>query len=666
MKIKYCLVILFIALSVNVFSQDDCPKTESKQAKKIYEKAMDKISKGEFQEGTTLLQEAVAEDPDYIEAWWILAEINMKYTNRTRKTAIAQEAYEEVTKICPAFKNYYAYFYLGQIYFAAENWAKAHENFKAFLDADAENVKEVHYNEATKYCDLSKFYNEIYSNKVQFDPKILADVSTASDEYLPIITPDNQYVYFTRRSAERQLSGYSREENRVERFSVSKFENGKYGVGKPLEYPFNEQSNEGGASLTINNKELFYTRCKTAANRYFNCDICYVEFKNGSWGEIQTLGSEINNPDSWESMPTISSDGNTLYFVSDRKGGLGGYDIYISKRNEDGSWSAAQNAGPEINTKGNEKSPFIHTDSKTLYFSSSSRRDETTGTTMDGWMGLGGYDIFFTKYGEEGHWTKPKNIGYPINSANDDLGFFVSTDGKFGYFASNKFNEQGVWNIYYFELYQEARPEKVLFVKGVMKDESTNEVIRDAKIEIKSVDTKKVTKIEIDNETGEYVMAVNFKSDYVMTVKSSDYVYISKYVSKKDVSFETPTSIDFKLKKIEIGKNYNLDDIYYETNSDILTSESVTIIDNFYEFLFENRNIEIEIQGHTDNVGSDQYNLDLSQRRAKAVFDELVAKGIDASRMTYRGYGESQPIADNNTEAGRQLNRRTVFQITNK
>ncbi len=660
------LIISLLVFWLSIFSQDDCQQTESKQAKKSFEKAMDKISKGEFVEGSNLLREAVTEDPDYVEAWWILAEINMKYSNRMRKTAIAQEAYTEVIRICPSYRYFYSYFYLGQIYFAAEKWKEAYDNYTAFLNSGSESIKEAHETEASTYSEIAKFYAEIYSNKVMFDPKVLADVSSANDEYLPIITPDNNYVYFTRRSSERQLSGYAREENRVERFSVAKFENGKYSIGKPLGYPFNEQSNEGGATLTIDNKELFYTRCKTNSTRYLNCDICYTQFSNGSWSEIQTLGNEINTPDSWESMPTISSDGKTLYFVSDRKDGLGGYDIYYSNRNEDGSWSVAKNAGSKINTPGNEKSPFLHTDSKTLYFSSSSRRDEKTGENFKGWMGIGGYDIFFTRLNDDGNWTVPKNIGYPINSIDDDLGFFVSTDGKYGYFASNKFNDQKDWNIYSFELYQEARPEKVLFVKGVMKDETTNEVIRDAKIEIKSVDSKKVTKINVDNETGEYVMAVSFKNDYVMTVKSRDYVYISKYVSKKDVAFETPSSIDFKLKKIEIGKNYNLDDIYYETNSDILTIESKSIIDNFFEFLYENPNIHIEIQGHTDNVGSDEYNLELSERRAKAVFDELVKMGIQQSRMTYKGYGETSPIADNNSELGRQMNRRTVFQITDK
>ena len=355
-----------------------------------------------------------------------------------------------------------------------------------------------------------------------------------------------------------------------------------------------------------------------------------------------------------------------MYFVSDRPGGFGGLDIYVTRRDANGKWQKAVNMGPAINTPGNEKSPFIHTDSQTLYFSSSSFRDPKSGNTQPGHRGLGGYDIFYTRLDGKDTWIEPKNIGYPINTEKNDLGFFVSTDGRYGFFSSNRRNKNKNWDIYTFELYKEARPQKVLFIKGTLTDEETKEVIREGQMLIKNMKTKEVTEIPVDAKTGEYAFALTFKADYVVTVKKRDYVYVSKYISKSNKLYNQPAKINFNLQPIRVGKPYKLEDIYFATDSARLTSESIIIVESFSEFLIENPNIHIEIQGHTDDVGSAEYNKELSDRRAETVYDFLISKGISAARMTYKGYGESKPVADNNTEAGRQKNRRTVFVITKK
>lgn len=672
-QILFAIFIYVFLTGFSLNAQDqptDCEPLEvSKTAEKLYKKAMDELSNGRYAETSDKLREAVEEEPDYIEAWWLLADLNSRFTNRNRQRSVATEAYENVIRICPAYNDYYAYFYLAGNYMAATNYKKAYEMYEAFLNSESDKIEEKHFEEAKKQSTWAKFYADIYGNEVAFSPTKLQKISTDKwDEYIPILTLDNDFMYFTRRMESQQISGYSREDNRVERFVEAKrISDNVYDVGQILPSPFNLQPNEGGATLTIDNKTLFYTRCKTIPGGYFNCDIVEMQKQDGQWIDIGPLGEEINLPDSWESMPSVSADGNTLYFVSNRiKNSFGGHDIFMARKGTDGKWMKAVNMGPSINTPGNEKSPFIHTDSQTLYFSSSSERDEATGQTLPGHMGLGGFDIFYTRLDEKNSWIQPKNIGYPINTEGNDLSFFVSTDGRYGFFASNRLNDNKNWDIYSFELYQEARPQKVLFLKGTLKDEETNEVVQDGKIEIKNMKTKEVKEIPVDAKTGEYAFALTFKTDYVLTVKKRDYVYVSKYISHNNPQLAQPTKIDFNLQRIELGKPFKLEDIFYNTDSDALTQESIDVLETFFEFLMENLNVKVEIQGHTDNVGPDNYNKELSERRAKSVYDFLIAKGISSARLVYKGYGESQPVADNSIEDGRQKNRRTVFVITSK
>ena len=280
-------------------------------------------------------------------------------------------------------------------------------------------------------------------------------------------------------------------------------------------------------------------------------------------------------------------------------------------------------------------------------------------------MGVGGYDVFYTKLGENGTWQKPKNIGYPINSPEDEVGFFVGTDGAQGFFASNKYNGIGGWDLYSFDLYDGARPEKVLFIRGNVKSEYSTEPLR-ARIELKNMETKKISEIPMDSLTGNYVAVAPFNSDYIMTVKKTDHVYESKYISKFDSLFQLPTQLDVEMKPIELNKSYRINDIYFPFNSFEMQPESKAVLDQLIDFLNENPSISIQIQGHTDNIGNDASNLKLSEQRAESVYQYLVEKGIEKIRLTYKGFGKSVPVASNDNEEGRAKNRRTVFVITRK
>ena len=646
------LITLFPISTLHSQTTSTCPEIKNERADKVYDKAIRAFRQRNYSETIRQLNNVIDIEPDYVDAYFVLGLIYIK--ERRMNLKAAKENFIKVIELCPDY-DIYAYYHLSRIAYGSEDYEKAYEYISYFLE-DVDKIRtDEDYDEAVRIQDFAKFYEKMLKNPVPFNPKPVPGISTEYDEYLPIISPDNEMALFTRKiKIPPRRDDITPRMSFKERFMYSYRQDGEFNRGQIMPFPFNRHDNEGGATLTIDNRFLFYTLCKyTKDMRYYNCDICYSEFKNGVWTEIQSMSNNVNLSNTWDSQPSITSDGKTLYFVSDRGGGYGGYDIYRTHKNNKDEWSIPENLGIVINTRGNEKSPFIHTDSQTLYFSS------------DGLMGLGGYDIFYSKLKENGSWSEPENIGYPINSYDDDLGFFVSTDGHYGYFASNKFAGFGGWDLYSFDLYEGARPEKVLFVKGKINDEN-NSGYKNTHIELKNIESKGITEIPVDSVTGKYVAAVLFRDDYIMTVKRKGYVQESKYISRLDIRFTTPENLLIELKPIEVGKSYRLNDIYFDFNSYELNPESKIVIDEFFLFLNENPTLKVSIQGHTDNIGNDNDNLILSENRAKAVYEYLVSLGVDIKRVDYKGFGESKPIDTNTTEAGRALNRRTEFVIVEK
>jgi len=642
-----------ICIAGSISAQDSCKVVLDKKTEKLYDDGISMFKKGNYSQAGLILKNVLKEEPGCVDAYYVMGLINFKKANSNFREA--EKYFMETVKRCPGYDPY-VYYYLGEINYVNEKFDTVVLYMSEFLK-DVDKIKfDADYNRATDLLRYSRFYVEMIRHPVPFHLKVVEGISTPENEYLPILSPDNQIALFTR---EKKFPG---DKNSVvqtprskEKFMYSMLDSdGNFDIGEEMPEPFNINDNEGGATLTADNNVLYYTVCKfDKVRRYLNCDIYFSEFINDEWTQIQSVSKKINLSGSWESQPSISADGRTLYFVSDRVGGYGGYDIYRSIKNDNGEWGTPINMGPSINSQSNEKSPFIHPDGKTLYFSS------------DGWLGLGGYDIFYSRLKEDGTWSKPRNIGYPINSPDDEVGFFVSTDGSRGFFASNKFSEKGGWDLYSFELYNEARPEKVLFIKGTVKSESDIEPVK-ARIELTNIDTKKTSQIPMDTMTGKYVAVTPFNSDYIMTVKKEGYVYESKYIARIDSIFRNPAEVNVEIKPIELNKSYRINDIYFGFNSYDLTVESKVVLDQLIGFLNENPSICIQIQGHTDNIGNDNVNLRLSGDRARSVYNYLIEKEIQAKRLTYQGFGESMPVAPNNTEEGRAKNRRTVFVITKK
>ena len=503
--------------------------------------------------------------------------------------------------------------------------------------------------DATITLENSRILAQIMRDTVPYNPEIVKGVSTEADEYLPLISPDQEIALYTRRGLRDE---YGVIDKKSEDFVFSEGSMEDFNEGEEMAYPFNQNNNEGGATITIDNKILYFTICSQFYTSYNNCDIYYVEKdKDGEWSDLKPMKS-INNPKSWESQPSISSDGTTLVFASDRRGGFGGIDLYIVKKDEFGYWGVPQNMGEIINSTLNEKSPFFHVDGETMYFASQQ------------FPSLGGYDIFMSKLGEDNKWKKPHNLGYPINTEDDELGMFVTTDGQTAYFCSNKLDGVGGWDLYSFDLYEKVKPERVLFIKGDIKD-SEGILVDSVSLELKNITTNEITKISVNG--GKYVSALTLEDsdDVLITFNKEGYAFNSHYISSTDESFSGPAKMDVEINKVESGKTFELNNIYFATDSFNINKVTKSILTEFSNYLKENSNLKLLISGHTDDVGNKEDNLILSTNRARSVYTFLVESGVDESRLNYKGFGEDRPIYDNSTRKGRAKNRRTECTIVN-
>ena len=638
---RYFLPLLFITFSV--FAQNECEQSVSSTAKKQYKKAEDAARNWQYAKAYIYLEKALEEKSDYAKAFFLYGQLKME----EEEFEHAQELLIKGVSICPLYSEE-MYWLIASMAFESGNYDKAAQYYETYLRffGLSEEKKAL----AQERWDEARFLIEMYANPVPYNPQPVSGISTKDDEYLPILSADNDIAFYTRRRV-KQVVGMLRAET-VEEFVTSSKEGGTFNFGDLMPYPFNLHENEGGASLTIDNNELFLTICESVDD-YNNCDIYYTARIDSFWTPLRRLLYPVNKSDSWESQPTISSDGNTLLFTSVRPGGKGGADIYSVSRTKNGSWGDLQSLS--INTQADEKSPFLHPDNQTLYFSS------------NGHKGLGGLDIFYVKKDTAGNWGEPQNIGYPINSDADDLGLFVSTDGKTAYFASNKLEGKGGWDVYQFPLYKEARPERVLFLKGDVLDEFGDPLIASS-IEIKSMKDKSTFEVDVDVETGRYVAAVvlDKDEDVMVTVKDDFYAFNSKYVSAADENFSSPGKLDFEMKEIHEGEAFRINNIYFETDSFSLNQQAKHVLSAFVSFLQNRKKLKVAIHGHTDNVGHNEANLLLSTQRAQSVHDFLIASGIASARLSYKGFGEQKPLKSNLSEDGRSYNRRTEFYILEK
>ena len=631
------LIALNLLGSTSVWGQKKsiCPPTESKKAEKHLEQAKEaRNDKKPYTTVKALCEKALNEDSLYADAWKLWGDAAWQ----SRKDEEMAKAYIKLLEICPDVSPD-IYYRVADHLFHTKSYATAINYYRSFLDFP--KVKEDNARDAEQKITRAGFMIK----PVPFDPKPLPGVCGPDPEYLAIISPDQDLCFFTRRFEEQKKGALTPVS--VEKFMLSKKTEGGFEKGEPMPWPFNKagSNNEGGATITIDNRHLYFT-----VNKNGNFDIYSSDEANGSWSEPGSVGSGVNHPERWESQPCISPDGKKLYFVTIRDSVNQTSDIYISTKSSDGTWGKAIPLDGTINTSGNEKTPFIHPDNRTFYFSS------------DRHPGLGGYDIFMSKIQANGSFSTPVNIGYPINTEADELGFFVSTDGRRGYFASNQIKGSGGYDIYSFDMPEHARPDKVLFIKGELKG-SDDEPPGAASLQLKNTTTQEITEVAYDSLSGRYASVVLFDDDYILTVKKKGFAYTSAYFSAADSTNPEPRKVDLQLRPTEKGSTHRLNDILFQTGSAELTRQDQAVLRDFAGYLKENPSMKLEVHGHTDNIGNPEQNRLLSEERAKRVYQFLIENGIQSNRLSYKGFGINNPVADNSTEKGRALNRRTEFVI---
>ena len=626
------ILIIVVFLSNSFFCQAQ-ETTKSRKAIKVYREAKSALTSQNFNESKDLLEKALIFDDQFVEAWILLGDVFVEMGDKLS----AIESYKKSILIDPEF-SFPMYYRLAITEHSIGIYLESLKHIQKYL-----TYKRISSNYRNKALSLKKsceFSINAMKSPVTFNPVNLGiNVNSNADEYLPALSADGSTLIFTR---SENVKGVRNED-----FYISYNDTDQWQFANNLGEPINTLKNEGAQCITADGKTLYFTAC-SRNDSYGRCDIYQSDFVNEKWTNPVNLGPNINT-ESWESQPAISSDGRQLFFVSNRPGGRGGKDIWVSYKNANGVWMEAKNIGDKINTSKDDISPFLHWDNQTLYFASK------------GFIGMGGFDVFVSRLNESGDWGEATNIGYPINSPSDENSLIVAKDGRTAYFASSFFNEdRNDLDLYTFDLPQESRSLEVAYIQGLITDSKTNNPIK-ADIELVNLKSGKSYKSSESDLDGNYMLCLPSDAEYALTVNKKKYLFYSE-----NIKLEHEGSIlvkNFKLQPLEVGEQVRLDNIFFELNSSNLKDESLVELNKIIKFMESNPFLVIEIGGHTDNSGSKAYNLNLSDDRARSVNDALVQRGIPSDRIQTKGYGMSVPLNTNSSEQERALNRRTELKI---
>jgi outer membrane protein OmpA-like peptidoglycan-associated protein/Tol biopolymer transport system component len=635
---KYLFMIIFILFSLCLNAQYD-PARANKKAVQAYTKAMELAENGDYKQSIKVLQEAVKIDPKYADAWLSIAGMHGEMKNYDE----AISSYQKAKAIdSDYFKDYnlpYSINFAGKGEF--EEALTAVNGFLSITNLNETSRKAGEYRKRC-YTFAVEYAKTHHNADYKFEPRNLGDsVNTKELEYFPTLTIDGKELIFTRRI-----------NNNNEDFYGSDLVNDKWGKAKSLSGNINTNRNEAAQNISQDGQWLIFTGGNFPEG-YGNFDL-YISYltPSGEWSTPENLGPNINTA-SWESSPSLSPDKRDLYFASGRAGGYGGSDIYVSHYLPNGKWGPAENLGPEINTPGDESCPFIHADNQTLYF------------TSNGHPGYGGDDLYIAHKGPKGKWSIAEDLGYPINTIEKEGTMIVTADGKTAYFASERKDTRGGLDIYTFELRNDVRPVKTLWVKGKVFDKKTDKGLPSA-VELTDLLTKEVvSKVQTD-ETGNYLITLPTGRDYAFNVNRRGYLFFSENFSLREKSPDSTYNIGIPLQPIEANALIVLKNIFFDVNKFELKTSSQVELGSVVQLLKENPTLKIQINGHTDNVGNAAANLKLSNDRARAVVNYLSANGIDPKRLSYKGFGDIQPTADNKNEEGRAQNRRTELKVVSK
>ncbi len=641
-KISKFLIALILTIIASVSTQaQERYATKSKKAIKSFEKAIESYQNRDTKKAFEEVNSALKADDKFIDALFLLADIYADMGN-------IQEQINTLNKSLEINANYYSltYLMLAKAEILSSQYDKAKAHLELFLKK--KNIDSTYIIEANKKLKTCTFAAEAMKHQVKFEPHNLGSaINTKYDEYWPSLTADEQTLIFTRNQA-RDTTIDAPRNTWQEDFYMSKKVDGKWQQASNLGAPMNTAGNEGAQSVSADGKTMVFIACDRN-DGLGKCDV-YISYKNGNkWTTPVNVGAPVNSQHS-EKQVSISADARTIYFSSNRPGGKGRYDLWTSSLNAQGNWTEPKNMGDSINTNEDEMSPFIHADNQTLYFSS------------NGLTGFGGSDLFLSRK-KNGKWTTPQNLGYPINTHRDEIGLSINAKGNLAMFSSNR-NKVKDLDLFQFELDEVDQPFKTVYVKGTVFDAKTNDKLK-AKFELIDIESNEMVYESFsDKLSGEFLVTLPLERNYALNVEADGYLFHSEHFSLKNLA-DTLTSyaIDIPLSKIKIGETVVLNNIFFERASYKLLPESNVELNKILTFLNQNSKIKIEIGGHTDNEGTAEYNIDLSQNRAKAVVEFLTQHKVPVGRLSFKGYGYSKPIATNDTKEGRARNRRTEFKI---
>jgi len=627
--------ILFSFFSNSLKAQWYNPERVNKKAVKVYEAAYDLAVQGEYEKSLNKLEEALTIEPKYVEVYLSRAGIYGDMKNYSASVSDFSKAFSLDSIFSSTYLLPYSISLAG-----IGDFEQALEKVNAFLKTEtlnSQSIKSGNYRKRT-YEFAINYKKNHPSEEYHFEPLNLGDgINTASLEYYPSLTIDGKRMIFTRRV------------NNDEDFYESEKKNGEWTKATPAKGKLNTTLNEGAQSISQDGQWLIFTGCNYPEGQG-SCDL-YISFKtkNGSWTEAENIGPIVNT-DLWESAPSLSPDKKDLYFSSNRFNGYGGKDIWVTHRTANGKWTTPENLGPTINTSGDETCPFIHPDNQTLYFNS------------NGLPGYGMADLFLTRKDTANKWSTPLNLGYPINTIDDEGSLIVASDGYTSYYASDRKNKNAGLDIYSFSLRKEISAHKTLWINGNVFDKKTNAGLPSMATLTCIGNPSISTQIQTD-EDGKFLITLPTGNDYSLNINRKGYLFYSDHFSLPENTSDSFYNISVPLQPLETGASVVLKNIFFGNNETSLRPESETELIKIVGLLNENPNLKVQISGHTDNVGKKEANQLLSLNRAKSVVNYLVSKGIQSGRLTPKGYGDTKPVAPNDTDQGKSLNRRTEINV---
>ena len=587
---------------------DDCHPHFKGSDKSDFEKGIEAYNNKRYQQCITLMRKVSSKNRTAADPYFYMGIAAVKAGERP---AVIKNHFTRLFKLCPDYPNALAYYYMAVVHYTYKEYPEAVAQLNRYFDIANQQPNpayDIVYEEASTYLYWSEFLADAQQNQVPFFPTVLRGASSKEDEYLPYITLDGSEIYYLRKVAEQSPNsfyGHEMAERKLRLFS-SQWRDTVFSNGTELPVPFNMEGDEGCVTMTADNRTLCYSVLRRDAG-YDNCDIWTCRRKEGRWQQLENAGHNVNGERTWESQPSITPDGQYLYFASNRAGGQGGSDIWVCRRLPNGDWSRAENLGPAVNTPGNEKSPFIHADGKTLYFAS------------NGWQGFGGYDIYFINLNDT-YLQRPTNLGLPINSEDDDACIGVTTDGKRGYFANKSTEWAGIGgtDIFTFELYPSAQPEEMAIVKAQLKDNQGKSLSGTIQVLRQKVGADRY---EIDEE-GIVALALSVRGHN--TVIASSEGCMPRIVSGNANTLQRDlNAADFVMHAAELWGKYPLPLPRNGRNLLPLSNDATAALDAIADYLFKNPRMHIRIDATTAD-------------EARAIHNYLLSRQLRAERLEYK------------------------------